>query len=144
MLHERVHVSQRLHGAAWEKLFSETWNMKPWSGSLPSDIESRRRINPDLLGFPDYIWKEEWVPLALFDSASRPKLNQASVVWWNAKSRTLFREPPPGWVSFFGSIPAGEHPFELVAYLIADKPSSSAAYNAIKSRFASLPVDENV
>jgi hypothetical protein len=144
MLHERVHVSQRIHGGAWEKIFKEVWDMTPWTGSLPSDIQSRRRINPDILGFPDYIWKEEWVPLALFNSASRPKLNDISVAWWNAKTRTLFREPPPGWVSFFGSIPAGEHPFELAAYLVAENPSSSAAFNALKPRLRTLPTAENV
>jgi hypothetical protein len=144
MLHERVHVSQRLHTTAWEKLFQQVWNMKPWVGSLPSDIQVRRRINPDLNGFPDYIWREEWVPLALFKSSSQPKLTEIMLVWWNAKTRTLFREPPPGWVSFFGSLPSGEHPFELAAYLIAENPSSNAAYNVLKPRLNKLPADENI
>lgn len=52
VLHERVHVSQRLHPEAWERLFGEVWDMKPWHGSIPAEIESRRRLNPDILNIP--------------------------------------------------------------------------------------------
>lgn len=52
LLHERVHVSQRLHPEAWRKVLAEAWNMTPWSGVLPADIQNRRRLNPDLLSVP--------------------------------------------------------------------------------------------
>jgi hypothetical protein len=138
ILHERVHVSQRLHPNAWKDIF-EPWNFKVWNGSLPSELESKRRINPDLLGVPLYIWKDTWVPLALFKSTNQPKLTEIDLVWWDAKSRTLLRQPPPGWTAFFGSIPAGEHPYELVAYLVAANPKENSAYNSIKSRLTQLP-----
>jgi hypothetical protein len=139
MLHERVHVSQRLHPKVWLELFEEPWQFKPWVGSIPVDIESRRRINPDLLEAPLFIWKDTWVPLALFKSTTKPKLNEVDIVWWDAKSRTLLRSPPPGWVDFFGNIPAGEHPYEIIAYLVAANPKQNKAYHAIKSRLATLP-----
>jgi hypothetical protein len=139
LLHERVHVSQRLHPTVWLKLFEEPWHFKPWSGSIPTDIESRLRINPDLLEAPLFIWKDMWVPLALFKSTTNPKLNEVDIVWWDAKSRTLLRSPPPGWVDFFGHIPGGEHPYEIIAYLVSANPKQNPAYNAIKSRLASLP-----
>jgi hypothetical protein len=142
LLHERVHVSQRLHPSAWEKLLADTWDMKPWYGFLPTDIQARRRINPDLLLAPLYIWKEAWVPLGLFKSTGQPKLNEIDVVWWNTTQRILTRQPPPGWNEFFGNVPAGEHPFELIAYLVAANPSQNQAYNAIKSRLGELPTSE--
>jgi hypothetical protein len=138
ILHERVHVSQRLHPTAWKDIF-EPWSFKIWNGSLPSEIESKRRINPDLLGVPLYIWKDTWVPLALFKSSNQPRLTEIDLVWWDAKSRTLLRQPPPSWTAFFGSIPAGEHPYEIIAYLVAANPKENSAYNTIKSRLMQLP-----
>ena len=142
LLHERVHVSQRLHPAAWQKILAETWSMTPWTGTLPADIQSRRRLNPDLLSVPLFAWKGEWVPLGLFKSASQPKLAEIDTVWWHEPTRTLHREPPPGWSAFFGSANGQEHPFEMAAYLVQTNPSNNPAYNAIKPRFGELPKDE--
>jgi hypothetical protein len=144
ILHERVHVSQRLYPTAWMNLFKKAWDMEPWSGEIPADIQSRRRMNPDILGVPLYAWKGEWVPLALFKSSSAPKLSETDLVWWNAKTRTLFRQPPPGWTEFFGTVPAGEHPFELAAYLIEAGDTKNRAYAALKPGIAELPVYENL
>lgn len=142
LLHERVHVSQRLHGRAWQTIFKEAWAMTPWSGDLPADIQSRRRLNPDLLGTPLYAWKGEWVPLGLFQSTSKPKLSETSTVWWHIPSRTLHREPPPGWTSFFGTGPGQEHPYELSAYLIQTDARDTPAYQALKPRLVNLPTSE--
>ena len=144
LLHERVHVHQRLYEPVWEKLVADAWEMKPWVGDLPTDIQARRRMNPDLLFAPLFIWKDTWVPLAIFKSSSQPKLTAVDIVWWNSKQRTIFREAPPGWTEFFGNNPAGEHPYEIAAYLIADNPSQNKAYTAIRSRLDSLPRGENI
>jgi hypothetical protein len=141
LLHERVHVSQQLHPRIWLNMFDE-WGFQQWHGSLPAELESRRRLNPDLLGKPLYIWKNSWVPFAIFKSTSQPRLKETDVVWWDAKSRTLLRTPPPGWIEFFGHIPAGEHPFEIVAYLVAANPKQNKAYQIIKPRLEKLPTSE--
>jgi hypothetical protein len=138
LLHERVHLSQRAHPKEWDKIFKEAWEMKPWCSSLPDSIQSRRRMNPDLMMSSLYIWKDKYVVLALYKSETQPKLNEIDLVWWDAVSRTVFREPPPGWKEFFGTIPSGEHPYEISAYLI-ESPDDSKAYDAIKSRLGSLP-----
>ncbi len=142
LLHERVHLSQRANKSAWDKLLEELWGFKPWVGSIPSDIESRRRINPDLLWAPLYVWKDQYVPLALFQSTTQPDLQEIDLVWWDVKSRILHREAPPGWTGFFGNVPAGEHPFEISAYLIAANPSQNKAYQALKPRLVELPTKE--
>jgi hypothetical protein len=144
ILHERVHVSQRLHTQAWQKIMEEAWNFKPWPGILPADIQSRRRINPDLVYLPDYIWEDTWVPMALFKSRSSPVLSEVDIVWWNDQTRTLHREPPPGWIEFFGNIPGGEHPFEIIAYLVAANPKQNRAYQIIKPRLQKLPRSDAV
>lgn len=144
LLHERVHVSQRLYPSAWNALLKSAWEMEPWLGDLPAELQTRRRINPDILGVPLYAWKGQWIPLALFKNSSNPKLSEIDLVWWNSQTRTLFRQPPPGWTEFFGSVPAGEHPFELAAYLIEAKPTKNKAFSALKPGIANLPVYENL
>jgi hypothetical protein len=139
MLHERVHVSQRLYPSEWAKIFRDYWSMTQWNGVIPSDILLRQRLNPDIILSPKFIWKNEWVPLAIFNSLTMPELGKVDIVWWRATSRTLHREPPPGWVDFFGSVHSGhEHPFELSAYLIQND-SDVKAYKAIKEQVKKLP-----
>lgn len=142
ILHERVHLSQRANKSAWDDILADVWSFTPWVGQIPSDIDQRRRINPDLCWAPLYIWKDQYVPLALFQSSTQPDLQEIDLVWWDTKARTLHREAPPGWTEFFGSNPAGEHPFEIAAYLVAANPSQSKAYQAIKPRLAKLPTKE--
>lgn len=142
LLHERIHVSQRLHPKEWNKILEEAWSMKPWKGQLPSDIDMRRRLNPDLLMSGFFAWKNEFVPLALFQSTTQPKLHTVDIVWWQISTRTLHRNPPPGWVDFFGSVhPGHEHPYELIAYSI-EHSSSTKAFNSIKLRLDTLPSSE--
>lgn len=139
LLHERVHVSQRLHPKVWETIVADVWDMKPWSGKLPDSIRTRLRINPDLSMAPMFIWKNNYVSLGVFKNESIPKLSEIDVVWWMPSTQTLLQSPPPGWTEFFGTNEAGEHPYEIAAYLIAGNPSGNKAYELLKSRFGSIP-----
>jgi len=142
LLHERVHISQRLHSVVWESIFKNAWSLTPWKGSLPSDIQLRRRINPDLIFVPFFQWKKQWVPLAIFKSLTSPDLKEVDVVWWDTSSRIIHREPPPNWVDFFGAVDQGhEHPYELSAYMIENK-SPTKAFKALEPLLASLPTNE--
>lgn len=143
LLHERIHVSQKLHSREWISIIEKAWSMNPWVGELPRTIQDQRRINPDLLMAPLFAWKNEWVPLAIFKSTSKPKLSEVDLIWWNTKTKTLFRTPPPGWTDFFGSNPLAEHPFEIAAYLIADKATSIPAYRVLLPYLSNLPTKEN-
>ena len=134
--HERIHLSQRANMKKWQGIFEKAWSMKPWSADIPLEILQRRRLNPDLLNIPMYIWKDEWVVFALFRSMKPSNLSDIDIVWWNAPSRTLHRNAPQGWKEFFGDVAAGEHPYEIAAYLLADfadLKNGSPAYKAIKA-----------
>jgi hypothetical protein len=139
LLHERVHISQRLYPDVWETLLRHAWDMKPWFGTIPSHLSDRRRINPDIHGIPFFIWKDTWIPMGLFKSLSNPTLKVIDIVWWNVETRTVHKEAPPEWLDFFGSHPAGEHPYELAAYLIVEAPSTNKAYKELQSRLSRLP-----
>jgi hypothetical protein len=139
MLHERVHISQRTVPKAWQILLKTAWSMTTWFGVLPDEHERRRRINPDLLGAPLYIWKNRWVVFAIFQSLSQPSLPAINVVWWDTTTNTLHREAPEEWTSYFGNLPAGEHPYEIAAYLIAEGDSNTTpAYNDLKQKLSLL------
>jgi hypothetical protein len=142
IVHERVHVSQRLHPNAWREILRATWDMVPWVGELPDSIRVRRRINPDLCPAPLFIWKGEYVVVGIFKSEAQPKLNEIDLVWWAPKTKVVHRQPPPGWADFFGTNPSGEHPYEIAAYLVEQNPKGNKAYDALKSRFGDLPRSE--
>lgn len=141
LLHERVHVSQRLHPSEWVKIFTK-WSMTQWDGTIPGDVTLRQRLNPDIILVPHFIWKNTWVPLAIFKSLTMPDIQDVDVVWWNVESRTLHRQAPPGWEDFFGKVHNGhEHPYELSAYLVqnGDASDSVKAYKVIKEDLNRLP-----
>jgi hypothetical protein len=142
LLHERIHVSQRLHPKEWNALLEDVWDIKPWFGSFPSKVEERRRINPDLFDAPLYIWKNTWVSIGLFKSLKSPVLSEIDIVWWDVTTRTIHNKPPEEWLDFFGNHPAGEHPYEIAAYILSSNPTQNKAYDAIKSRVNDLPTTE--
>jgi hypothetical protein len=142
LLHERIHISQRLYPNEWNKLLEEVWDMKPWIGTLPSKIEERRRINPDLYNAPLFIWKNTYVPLGLFKSLKSPVLSEIDIVWWDPNTRTIHNKAPEDWDYFFGSNPSGEHPYEIAAYMLSSEITPTKGYNAIKSRVKDLPTTE--
>jgi len=138
LIHERVHVSQRLNPTVWKSAM-EKWSMTPWSGKIPDDIFQSRRLNPDLLLSPIYQWKNDWVPLALFSSRNVPLLTDIDIVWWQISTRTLHRKAPPGWTEFFGPVDGGhEHPHELAAYFIENDTSTTEAYKVLKPLIQTL------
>ena len=67
ILHETVHITQRLYTNEWNYIL-EKWNMKPWKGVLPTEINNRIRINPDTINEPLYIWKKRWIGLSSIGS----------------------------------------------------------------------------
>jgi len=143
LLHEQVHISQRLYPSEWSKILESAWSMTTWNGDIPSDILLRYRINPDLILGPLYKWKGDWVPLGLFKSITSPVLNDIDIVWWQISTRTLQRQSPPGWTDFFGPVDGGhEHPYELSAYMIEKNNSTTEAYKQLKKNLSGLSKNE--
>ena len=120
----------------------EAWEMTPWRERLPEAIEERIRINPDLFQAPRFAWKKEWVVYGVFKSATDPVLAEIDIHWWQISTRTVHKEAPPGWKEMFGELAAGEHPYEIAAYLIVSK--SGKGYEALKAKWKMLPTSEIV
>ena len=139
LLHERVHLHQRQYPNLWIKFVEDNWSMTPWFGKLPREIESARRINPDLMANTFFTWNGVWVPVCLYNDIGNPSLSQASTNWYNVKLKTTTRSAPDGWYSFFGHVVDDEHPWELAAYYIADPKLKSPAKDLLMKFVPTLP-----
>ena len=136
--HELWHIHQRIYPEFWEKLLEKQWLFRPWlpSDELPLLLEKQRRYNPDTLKQPYWIWKDEWVPVPIFQNVTQPTLSECKIWWYNAKTELVSHSLPPEVASFFGSrMPAAayEHPYEMAAYMLSLEPKEQTpAWNAMK------------
>jgi hypothetical protein len=146
LLHERIHVSQRMYPNEWIDMVKHAWDMPIWNDVLPSNLEDRRRLNPDILMAPHFVWKNEYIPCSIFIDLTNPSLHNIQLVWYHIPSRTIRTDVStvPGWQDFFGTIPHGEHPYEIAAYLLSDDSASCPAKNAIKSVLFKLDLNDKV
>jgi hypothetical protein len=139
LLHERIHLHQRLFPSRWIDFVEKNWFMKVWNSTLPSNIEKNRRINPDLLANPFFIWKDTWVPVCLYNDVAKPSLSNASTVWYNTDLKTVSRMAPDGWYEFFGQVTNDEHPWEISAYYISEPNIVSPAKKLLMNFVKKLP-----
>ena len=135
MLHEAIHVHQRIHRDAWNAIFARAWDMRPWHGDLPAGLESRRRYNPDTHLEPLFIWRGHYVPVMVFRRADAPRLREAHCVWYNVETEGWEQVAPPGWREFFGTDTPSlcEHPNEMAAYILSDDSYQSAAKSILET-----------
>ena len=141
-LHECIHLHQREHADRWNQFYEEAWGFKPWTGRIPKDVERRRRLNPDTIRQPFYIWRDKWVPIAVYSKPDAANLREV---------RLIFLRPgadggagwesvcPEGWMEFFGTQEPStcEHPHEMSAYFLSDNenPFDSEAARLLRKKF---------
>lgn len=134
-LHELWHIHQRQFKYRWDGFFTERWFFSPWQGSLPEDLERSRRFNPDTIDTPLWIWKDTWVPVPIMTNVSQPSLRETEIWFFNAATNIRVREPPQEMQKFFSrsiNKMAYEHPREMSAYMLTQKPNLSIpAYSTL-------------
>ena len=125
-IHELWHVHQRKYHDLWHKLYTTVWGFKRWydeDKELPDELRKQLRINPDTSLYGLYCWKDEWVPLPVFLSPTRPRMNDCAVWFWNIRTKRWRQTIPETWSEYFSSslLPASahEHPNELSAYMLS-------------------------
>lgn len=147
MKHERIHVHQRMYPEIWVKLIEKSWPFKVWLNSIPGSLLQQERLNPDLLWAPRFIWKENYVPVAVYTSPTAPKLNQVNIWWYVPSHGTVLKDVSaiPEWTTFFGSqVHDGEHPYEIAAYLLSDNSITCPAKTAIQAHLNMLPAQDRI
>jgi hypothetical protein len=119
--HECIHVHQREHTAAWNRLYADVWELEPYTGKIPRDLEAKRRLNPDTVWAGLYIWRKRWVPVPVYLRPEAPTLGAIRVAWFDTVDRMWQAWTPAEFEAEFGELSASEaeHPHELAAYWLS-------------------------
>jgi len=144
-LHECIHLHQREHEDLWDKFYREQWNCIRYKGTIPKEVEDRRRLNPDTIRAPFYAWlsadKSPYIPVVVYKNPENADLSEVRLIFvrpdgsWSAVM-------PPGWIEFFGTqIPSiCEHPHEMAAYILSDNsnPFDSEAARRLRNIYTTF------
>ena len=144
-VHELWHLHQRAHYAEWTTFFERGWKWQPWSGQLPSELEAQRRLNPDTLRDPLWLWDSTWVPVCLFLNPSSPSFEETATWFYNVNTRHHYRTLPETMAAFFSSSlspSAYEHPCETSAYMITGPVLDCPAYRVLLKQWNNTPYDQ--
>jgi hypothetical protein len=131
MVHEKVHLLQRLMPWQWARFYRIAWNYEIYSEppvGIPSELIKMRRSNPDTASLPYACWNSRWWSVPVYNSETDLSLKNASVKWWDQMTNIIHMRPPDDWTAFFGDVNQEEHPHEISAEYLASKnqPHSKA------------------
>jgi hypothetical protein len=119
IIHELWHIHQRKYKDTWVKVF-EQLGWREWSGYLPEVLRNHRRINPDTVDSPLWVYQDTWVPVPIFRDITLPSMTDIDIWFYHTKKGHHVKQIPnemeiPGLPKS-----AYEHPREMTAYLLAD------------------------
>lgn len=124
LAHELVHCWQRMVPGMWKGIYAKQGWRPAHSDEIqkvPEDLMLRVRINPDtIMSGPFWVWKERYLPLAVFERTDKPSLKETNVRWFDLKNGYAYRSPPLDFQDFFGPVGDPEHPAEVAAYSLAE------------------------
>jgi hypothetical protein len=143
IIHELVHILQRRYYDSFMKFMRDHWDFRLVTRDefqrLPEALLIRRRINPDTFACPFLIWRDEWIPIIVFNNhTAGPRLTSTYIVWWNTKSKMGINIMPTEWNDFFGKVSQAEHPFEIAAWYLSDNTLESEAATIIRDKINSI------
>jgi len=117
-----VHLSQKQFREKWFSFYEKAWKFRKATEkellSIPIKWRSRRRINPDTLSSPYMVWRERYIPLAVFINEGTPDIRFCKRGFWDLKLTQWTWEEPPGWLELFSTGFNDEHPNEIAAHWI--------------------------
>jgi hypothetical protein len=119
--HELWHVHQRNYQDLWLSVF-QSIGWKPWKGSLPERLEQNRRLNPDTIDHPNWVFHDTWVPIPIFRNITHPKVSDVDICFYHVFEKYHTKKLPPELSFYFSGLPsiAFEHPREITAYMLAE------------------------
>ena len=118
---------------------------KEWTGRLPELLRNYRRINPDTIDSPFWVYQDTWVPVPIFRDISLPSLSDVDIWFYHIKEGRHVKQIPiemeiPGLPKS-----AYEHPREMTAYLLADHSMyhDSPAFKTLLSSVGHLAISSS-
>ena len=139
LIHELWHLHQRAYPDLWRTMFS-TLGWTEWNGHLPAFLEANRRLNPDTIDAPLWIYDNTWVPVPVFRDISLPNLTEVDIWFYHVTEEYHLKQVPRTMAAFFSGLPpsAYEHPRELTAYLLAEPRDDSPALRSMRTSMGQL------
>lgn len=120
LIHELWHIHQRLHVGWWRDVF-RALEWEEWDGSLPVQLERARRINPDTVDAPLWVYQRTWVPVPVFRDVVRPVLGEVDLWFYHVVLKYHVKAVPKEFAAWDGlPMAAYEHPRELLAWALSD------------------------
>jgi hypothetical protein len=119
IIHELWHVHQRKYKDTWIKVF-EQLGWKEWDGRLPELLRNHRRINPDTIDSPLWVYQDTWVPVPIFRDITLPSVSDVDIWFYHTKDGRHVRQIPSEMEIAGLPKSAYEHPREMSAYVLAD------------------------
>jgi hypothetical protein len=120
LIHELWHIHQRLHAGWWRDVF-RALEWEEWDGSLPVQLERARRINPDTVDAPLWVYQRTWVPVPVFRDVVRPVLGEVDLWFYHVALKYHVKVVPKEFAAWDGlPMAAYEHPRELLAWALSD------------------------
>jgi hypothetical protein len=139
LLHELIHLHQRQPSniVKWYAVYKDAFDMEPWFGELPDELEAQRRVNPDTIMCPNWIWKGKWVAVPVYLNKYNPVLNEIRVYFYDVHESKWQSYPPIEWVNYFGMMDDSlyEHPHEMAAYWLSDESRSPSSGSPVHANF---------
>lgn len=119
--HELWHIHQRNFDKLWTSVFQQI-GWKPWNGTLPDRLEQNRRLNPDTIDHPNWIFQDTWVPIPIFRDITRPKVSDVDICFYHVFEKYHTKKIPSELSFYFSGLPmiAFEHPREITAYILSE------------------------
>jgi hypothetical protein len=143
LVHEAMHILQKLSPATWHEFYVKEWDFRPAKDSeVPRDMQMRTRRNPDTFWpYRYWVWKDRWLLTSVYVPASarriqageganmnpsvtgmalEAQLTDAEDVLYDMRSgRSQTPDHVPEFVRFFGNrVHQCEHPNEISAVLL--------------------------
>jgi hypothetical protein len=143
LVHEAMHVLQKLSPSTWHEFYVKEWDFRPAKDAeVPRDIQMRTRRNPDTFWPHRYwVWKDRWLLASVYVPASarriqggeganlnpsavgmalEAQLTDAEDILYDMRSgRSQAPGHVPEFVRFFGNrVHQCEHPNEISAVLM--------------------------
>jgi hypothetical protein len=141
--HELWHIHQRIYQEEWLRIF-ESIGWKPWSGKLPEKLELYRRLNPDTIDHPNWVFRNTWVPIPVFQNITHPKVSEVDICFYHITEQYHTRKVPTELQMYFSglSMIAFEHPREITAYLLSEpeKYGHSQAFQDIIDQMGHISI----
>jgi hypothetical protein len=128
LLHEVIHIHQRANPSKWASFYKHVLDFTIWLGTIPDELEKRRRLNPDTVEIPYWIWRNRWIPVPVLIGSQT--LTSMRVYFYDVMLDEWSSATPREWIEFFGTdLPEShkEHPHEMAAYWLSDDTATTPA-----------------